>query len=62
MTQFERMEKGLIYDPGDPEILKVQAVNMKRLRELLLSPGDPEKLQKYMREVFAECGDRKSVV
>ncbi|MBR0416711.1 MAG: sugar O-acetyltransferase [Firmicutes bacterium] len=57
MTQFERMEKGLIYDPGDPEILKVQAVNMKRLRELLLSPGDPEKLQKYMREVFAECGD-----
>ena len=57
MTQFERMEKGLIYDPGDPEILEAQAVYMRKLRELLLAPGDQKKLQEYMREVFAECGD-----
>ena len=57
MTQFERMKKGLIYDPGDPEILEAQAVYMRKLRELLLAPGDQKKLQEYMREVFAECGD-----
>ena len=24
MTQYERMEKGLLYDPGDPEIMNEQ--------------------------------------
>jgi Maltose acetyltransferase. len=26
MTQYERMVKGLLYDPGDPEIMNEQSV------------------------------------
>lgn len=58
MTQYERMEKGLIYDPSDPEIMSEQLIYQNKLWEFnQLKPGDYEKKQEYMREVFAECGD-----
>ena len=58
MTQYERMVKGLIYDPGDPEIMAEQSVFQEKVWAFnQLSPADAQKKQEYMREVFAECGE-----
>ena len=58
MTQYERMVKGLVYDPGDPEIMNEQVPFMdKQWGFNQLKPSDYEKKQEYMREVFAECGE-----
>ena len=58
MTQYERMVQGLVYDPMDPEILAEQTPLLERLWEFnRLRPSDGEARQRYMREVFAECGD-----
>ena len=58
MTQYERMVNGLIYDPGDPEIMNKQIPFVDKLWEFnQLKPSDAEKKEKYMKEVFAECGD-----
>lgn len=52
------MEKGLLYDPGDPEIMKEQVPFQDRLWDFnQLRPSDYEEKQQYMREVFAECGE-----
>ncbi len=57
MTQYERMEAGLVYDPGDKEIMAEQVPFQDRLWEFnQLKPSDIEKKQAYMKEVFAECG------
>jgi len=58
MTQYERMVKGLIYDPGDEEIMKEQSVFLDKLWEFnRLKPSQYEEKIRYMKEVFAECGD-----
>ena len=58
MTQYERMVNGLIYDPGDPEIMAEQSTYQQKVWDFnRLAPGDFEKKQQYMREVFAECGE-----
>ena len=58
MTQYERMIKGLIYDPGDEEILKEQRIYQDKLWEFnQLKPTQYNEKIKYMKEVFAECGD-----
>lgn len=58
MNQYERMIKGLIYDPMDEEILKMQFPYQDKLFEFnKLKPSDIDKKQQYMNEVFAECGD-----
>ena len=58
MTQYERMVAGLLYDPGDPEIMEEQRPWQDRLWEFnQLKPTDFEKKQQYMREVFAACGE-----
>lgn len=44
MTQYDRMLKGLIYDPGDPEIMKEQVPYQDKLWEFnQLKPSDVEK-------------------
>ncbi|MEE1026124.1 MAG: sugar O-acetyltransferase [Acutalibacteraceae bacterium] len=58
MTQYERMVNGLIYDPANDEIMKEQV----KFQDLLwafnqLKPSEYDKKQKYMKEIFAECGD-----
>lgn len=59
MTQYERMLKGLIYDPCDPQILEMQRPFQEKLWEFnQLKPTDGEKKQAYMKEVFAECGEK----
>ena len=58
MTQYERMKAGLIYDPGDREILDEQFQYADRLWEFnQLKPSDIDKKTQYMKEVFAECGE-----
>lgn len=58
MTQYERMIKGLIYDPGDEEVMKEQVPFQDKLWEFnKLKPSEVEKKEQYMKEVFAECGD-----
>ena len=58
MTQYERMIKGLIYDPADEEIMAEQIPFQDKLWEFnQLKPSDYEKKQRYMKEVFAECGE-----
>ena len=58
MTEKERMEAGLLYDPGKPEFLEKQAVLNENLHKFnMLLPSQREEQQKYMKEVFAECGD-----
>lgn len=58
MTQYERMVKGLIYDPGDEEIMREQMPLLDKLRAFnLLKPSELAEKERYMREVFAECGD-----
>jgi galactoside O-acetyltransferase len=58
MTQYERMMNGLIYNPGDPEIMAKQAPYLDGLAKFnaLLHTQAQEK-QAYMKRVFAECGD-----
>lgn len=58
MTQYERMIAGLLYDPGDPEIVKAQIPFQDRLWEFnQLKPSQFEEKEKYLKEVFAECGE-----
>ena len=58
MTQYERMIKGLIYDPGDEEVLKEQVPFQNKLWKFnKLKPSDYKKKEKYMKKVFAECGE-----
>lgn len=58
MTQYERMVNGLIYDPADAAIMKEQVVFQDMLWSFnQLKPTEYDKKQKYMKEVFAECGD-----
>lgn len=59
MTQYERMVNGLIYDACDKEIQEMQRPFKEKLWAFnQLGPFDDEKKQAYMKEVFAECGDK----
>ncbi|MBQ7318785.1 MAG: sugar O-acetyltransferase [Clostridia bacterium] len=58
MTQCERMQQGLVYDPADAEIMREQLRYQDRLWEFnQLKPSQLKEKIKYMKEVFAECGD-----
>ena len=58
MTETERMEAGLLYDPGAEEILSVQSPLGEKLKEFNdLRPLQFEEQQRLMREMFAECGE-----
>ncbi len=61
-TQYERMVKGLIYDPADPEIAAEQFPYLDKLWEFnRLRPSDIEAKTAYMKAVFAECGDNNYI-
>ena len=58
MTQYERMVKGLVYDPEDPEIKKEQVPLLNHLEDFnRLRADQQEERQQYMKEVFAACGE-----
>ena len=59
MTQYDRMVKGLIFDTCDKEIQEMQRPFQEKLWEFnQLKPSDTEKKIAYMKEVFAECGEK----
>ena len=58
MSQYQRMIEGKIYDPMDPEITSEQKIYQEKVYEFnQLKPYESEEKQKYMHEVFAECGE-----
>ena len=58
MTEYEKMVKGLIYNPGDEKIMSAQLQYQDKLWEFnQLKPSQYSEKIKYMKEMFAECGD-----
>ena len=58
MTEIEKMEKGLIYNPNVEEIARIQRPLLDGLKEFnKLKSSDILEKMKYMKEVFASCGD-----
>ena len=58
MTERDRMKTGLLYDPGDGELLREQAAVQELLWEFNhLNPAEYEaRREELYREMFAECG------
>ena len=58
MTQYERMVAGLIYDPGDEEIMKEQMPYQDKLCDFNnLKTSQLKEKEAYLKEVFAQCGE-----
>ena len=58
MTEKERMEAGLLYDPGNEEVLAEQSKFAEKLRKFNdLRPSQTEEIMRYTKEIFAECGE-----
>ena len=58
MTEREKMDAGLLYDPGQEEFISVQMELQDKLHEFnALKPSQYEEQQRYMKELFAECGE-----
>ena len=58
MTEIEKMEKGLIYNPNVEEIARIQRPLLDGLKEFnKLKSSDILEKTKYMKKVFASCGD-----
>ena len=58
MTEYEKMVKGLIYNPGDEKIISEQLQYQDKLWEFnQLKPSQYSEKIKYLKEMFAECGE-----
>ena len=58
MTEYEKMEQGQLYDPGDEDIMREQRKYQDGLWAFnQLKPTDLAAKEKYMKETFAACGD-----
>lgn len=58
MTIYEKMHSGAIYDPGDPDLLREQRACLEKLYDFNQTrPGEPEKREALLREMFAEIGE-----
>ena len=58
MTEREKMAKGLIYDPVAEEVISEQVQYQDKLWEFnQLKPSQYAEKLKFMKEMFAECGD-----
>ncbi|WP_072448275.1 maltose acetyltransferase domain-containing protein [Blautia sp. Marseille-P3201T] len=56
MTERERMEKGILYDPADEEIMAEQFPYLDALKEFNELPSsEVEKREKLMKAMFAKC-------
>ena len=62
MTEYERMEKGLLYDPADEEVLTEQMSYKDKLWEFnRLRPSQLNERDRLMHEMFAECGSNNQL-
>lgn len=58
MTQRERMERGMLYDSGDKEIMDEQFPYLDLLAEFnALKSSEVEKREALMKKMFASCGE-----
>ncbi|HIZ64782.1 MAG TPA: sugar O-acetyltransferase [Candidatus Blautia pullicola] len=58
MTQKERMMAGMLYDPGDKEIMDEQFPYLDLLGEFNALPSSAvEKRDELMKKMFASCGE-----
>ena len=58
MTDYERMNAGLIYDPGNSELMAEQQKYQDKLWEFNnLRPSQEEEYARLIKEVFAEVGE-----
>ena len=58
MTEREKMEAGLLYDPNMKEFASVQLELMDKLHEFnALKPSQMDEIKRCMKELFAECGE-----
>ncbi len=58
MTNYERMEAGLVYDCENEDVLSVQRGFANHLKEYnALGLGDEKKMQEMLPEMFAEVGE-----
>ena len=58
MTQKQRMEQGLIYDPTADEIMNEQTGVAQYLKEYnSLGLGDEKRIEELLRLMLAECGE-----
>lgn len=58
MTQYERMQAGLLYDSSDPEIAGIQDPCKDRIWEFnRLKPTQTAEKERLLKEMFAECGE-----
>ncbi len=62
MTERERMTEGLIYDPGEKELMAEQMEAQELLHEFnSLRPSQLEEQQDLMKRMFAECGENNFI-
>ncbi len=58
MTIQEKMHSGTIYYPGDPDLLREQQACLEKLYDFNQTrPGESEKREALLREMFAEIGE-----
>lgn len=58
MTNKERMDAGLVYDPNDPALAGDQVEYLDKLWGFnQLRPSQQAEKTRYMKEMFAECGE-----
>ena len=58
MTELEKMKAGMLFDPGDEEIIRIQVPLQDKLWAFnQLKPSQMREKEAYMKEVFAECGE-----
>ncbi len=58
MTQLDRMKAGLLYDPVDEEIMRMQRPYLDALAAFnRLDPSDTAQKSAYMERTFADCGE-----
>ncbi len=58
MSFEEKLHGEKLYDPGDPEIMKAQAVCLERLYDFNMTrPSEGDKRQALLKEMLAEVGE-----
>lgn len=58
MTQRERMEAGLVYDPRNTELMEEQQIRLEKLYEFNATrPSEGEKRQKLLKEMLGSMGE-----
>ena len=58
MTNLELKNSGLVYDPGDEEIMNLQRIGLKKMDEFNATTSDQIELRlKIMKEMLGSCGE-----